>query len=115
MTPTGAVWLLFPWLFIVWKRLQFSLLELMFLVFAVGFANVAIAKHLNPNEAPATFALLTYAAIHGCLLAFTYPLYAWALNRPSFRPTVSRRTGSVFRFLAAYSLIWVFFFLISAI
>lgn len=106
-TATGLVWLLSPWFLLIWKRLQFTLLELIMTVIVFGMGSGIVLQLIKPAEEHplATIACL-YLVLHTCLLGLTYALYDWMLYRPRFRPSVANRTVHVAVCLGIVAFIW---------
>lgn len=86
--PTGWFWLALPWLFLIRKKLTFSLLEFHILTLAWGTDSGVLATKLHGLGAPpVTMAVLLYATFHLHLLLFTGALYRFRIWRT---PATSR-------------------------
>jgi len=76
LTPTGWLWLTLPWLFLIKKRLSFTLLEFSVFIRAWGSDSGMLARL---NAPPVATGVLLYTAFHLHILLFAEALYCFRI------------------------------------
>jgi hypothetical protein len=91
LTNTGERWALFPWYFLIRKRLTFTILELMVWITAWGGSSGALASTMTKHGYRwPLIAVLLYGLAHAHCMAFTGTRYQYRFDvKRSYSRTVS--------------------------
>lgn len=80
-TATGRLWIAFPWLLIIRKKLRCSLLELLIFVLALGSSEGSIISALIHHKALGIMIpILAFVIFYGYLWLLSAALYRQKLN-----------------------------------
>lgn len=80
-TTTGKLWIAFPWLLIIRKKLRCSLLELLIFIFALGSSEGAILRALIHHDKPGIMiVIVALVIVYGYLWLLAAVLYRQKLQ-----------------------------------